>query len=468
MNVSINWLKEYIDFDLSPEALADRLLMLGVETESIRQLGEGLDGVVVGRIKTVRIHPNANKLVLCNVDVGQDADLQIVCGAPNAREGLTAPVALVGAQLATDLRIKPAKIRGEESRGMLCSETELGIGDDASGLMTLSDDLPTGAPLAEALGLDDAVLELEITPNRPDCLSMIGIAREIGAETGNSVKLPLVCVQEGAANVRDQTSVTIDAPELCPRYAARVIRGVEIAPSPKWLQRKLESINVGTINNVVDITNFILMECGHPLHAFDYHKLAENRIVVRRAAPDETLKTIDGTERKLTSDMLVIADAEKPVALAGVMGGFDSEISDHTVDVLLESAYFHPPSIRKTSKSLGMHTEASHRFERGADPEGVIPAINRAAQLIAEIAGGDIVGGIIDVYPGNREPAQVKLRPERANFVLGTQISSDEMVETLTRLGFEVSPAFEVTVPTFRPDVSREIDLIEEIARVHG
>ena len=468
MNVSINWLKEYIDFDLSPKALADRLLMLGVETESIKQLGEGLEGVVVGRINTVRNHPNANKLVLCDVDVEQGTDLQIVCGAPNAREGMAAPVALVGAELATGLSIKPAKIRGEESHGMLCSEKELGIGDDASGLMALSDDLPIGAPLAQALGLDDAVLELEITPNRPDCLSMIGIAREIGAETGNPVKLPSVHVKEGTANVRELTSVVINAPELCPRYAARVIRGVRIAPSPKWLQQTLESIGVGAINNVVDITNFVLMECGHPLHAFDYHKLAENRIVVRRAAPDETLTTIDGAERKLTSDMLVIADAENPVALAGVMGGFDSEISDQTTDVLLESAHFHPPSIRKTSKALGMHTEASHRFERGADPEGVIPAIDRAAQLIAEIAGGEIAAGIVDVHPGKREPDQVKLRPERANFVLGTQIASDEMVDILTRLGFEVSPAFEVTVPTFRPDVSREIDLIEEIARVHG
>lgn len=468
MNVSINWLKEYIDFNLSPEALADRLLMLGIETESIKQLGEGLDGVVVGRIREVKNHPNANKLVLCDVDVGQNAVLQIVCGAPNAREGLVAPVALVGTQFATGLTIKAAKIRGEESHGMLCSEKELGISDDASGLMDLSLDSPIGAPLAKALGLDDAVLELEITPNRPDCLSMIGVAREIGAETGNSVKLPSVNLKEGTADVRELTGVTIDAPELCPRYAARVIRGVRIAPSPKWLQHKLESINVGTINNVVDITNFVLMECGHPLHAFDYHKLADNRIVVRRAVPDETLTTIDGTERKLTSDMLVIADAERPVALAGVMGGLDSEISDRTVDVLLESAYFHPSSIRKTSKALGMHTEASHRFERGADPECVIPAINRAAQLIAELAGGEVAAGIVDVYPRRQEPVRVKLRPERVNFVLGTEIAPGEMIEILTRLGFDVSPTFEVTVPTFRPDVSREIDLIEEIARLRG
>ena len=412
MNVSINWLKEYIDFDLSPEALADRLLMLGIETESIKQLGEGLDGVVVGRINAVRSHPNANKLVLCDVDAGQSADLQVVCGAPNAREGLIAPVALVGARLATGLTIKAAKLRGEESHGMLCSEKELSIGEDASGLMELSPDSPIGAPLAGALGLDGAVLELEITPNRPDCLGMIGVAREIGAKTGNPIKLPSLNVQEGTADVRELTSVTIEAPELCPRYAARVIQGVRIAPSPTWLRQKLESIGVASINNVVDITNFVLMECGHPLHAFDYHKLAKNRILVRRATPDETLTTIDGTERNLTSDMLVIADAEKPVALAGVMGGFDSEISDQTVDVLLESAYFHPPSVRKTSKALGMHTEASHRFERGADPEGVIPAIDRAAQLIAELAGGEVAAGIVDVYPGRQPPAQVKLRPE--------------------------------------------------------
>ena len=468
MNVSINWLKEYIDFDLSPEALADRLLMLGIETESIKQLGEGLDGVVVGRIGEVRSHPNASKLVLCDVDVGQNAELQIVCGAPNAREGLAAPVALVGTQLATGLTIKAAKIRGEESHGMLCSAKELGIGDDASGLMALPADFPTGTPLAKALGLDDVVLELEITPNRPDCLSMIGVAREIGAETGNLVKLPSANLNEGIANARELTDVTIDAPELCPRYAARVIRGVRVAPSPKWLQHKLESINVGPINNVVDITNFVLMECGHPLHAFDYHKLAGNRIVVRRAASDETLTTIDGAERKLASNMLVIADAEKPVALAGVMGGIDSEISDRTVDVLLESAYFHPPSIRKTSKALGMHTEASHRFERGTDPEGVIPAVNRAAQLIAKLARAEIAAGILDVYPGKQQPVRVKLRPERVNFVLGTEISSGEMIEILSRLGFNVSSTFEVTVPTFRPDISREIDLIEEIARLHG
>ena len=468
MNVSIKWLKEYVDFELSPEALAEHLLMLGMEIESIKQLGEGLDRVVVGRINTVGRHPKADKLVLCNVDVGSGTDAQIVCGAPNAREGLVAPVALVGAQLPNGLMIKRAKIRGEESQGMLCSEQELAISDEASGLMELPDDTQIGAPLVEALGLDDIVLELEITPNRPDCLSMIGVAREISVTTGNPLKLPEVSVQSGMADIHNLTSVTIEAPDLCPRYAARVIRGIKIAPSPAWLQRRLEAIGVGTINNIVDITNYVLMEYRHPLHAFDCHRLAENRIVVRRAKPGETLKTIDAEERELTPDMLVIADAENPVALAGVMGGFNSEITDQTVDVLLESAYFHPPSIRKTSKALGMHTEASHRFERGADPEGVIPAINRAAQLIAEIAGGEICAGIIDVYPGKREAINIKLRPERVNFVLGTEITPDEMRDILTRLGFVVSDAFEVTVPTFRPDVEQEIDLVEEIARVYG
>ena len=468
MNVSIKWLKEYVDFDLSPEALSERLLMLGMEIESIKQLGEGLDRVVVGRINTVDKHPQADKLVLCNVDVGSGADAQVVCGAPNAREGLVAPVALVGAQLPNGLTIKRAKIRGEESQGMLCSEQELAISDEASGLMELPDETQIGAPIVEALGLDDVVLELEITPNRPDCLSMIGVAREISVITENSLRLPAVNVQQGLTDINNLTSVTIEAPDLCPRYAARVIRGVKIAPSPTWLQRRLEAIGVGTINNIVDITNYVLMEYGHPLHAFDYHRLTENRIVVRRAKPGETLKTIDAEERELTPDMLVIADAENPVALAGVMGGFDSEITDQTVDVLLESAYFHPPSIRKTSKVLGMHTEASHRFERGADPEGVIPALNRTTQLIAEIAGGEICAGIVDVYPSKREALNIKLRPERANFVLGTEIAPDDMCDILTRLGFTVSDTFEVTAPTFRPDVGQEIDLVEEIARVYG
>ncbi len=472
MKVTVNWLKTYTDFAYSLSELADRLAMLGIEVESIKQLGAELTGVVVGKVTTIRPHPDADKLVLCQVDVDDESELQIVCGAPNVREGMLAPVATVGTELPNGLKIKRAKLRGAESNGMLCSEKELGLSDDAAGLMELPTEMPIGTPLAKALGLDDVVLELEVTPNRPDCLSLIGVAREIRADTGNPLKLPEVKLGQGNVDIQRTTSVTIEAPDLCPRYAARVIQGVKVGQSPAWLQRRLETVGIGVINNIVDITNFVLMEYGQPLHAFDYHKLYENRIVVRRAIQGESLTTLDETEHELDSTMLVIADAQKPVALAGVMGGYNSEIRAETCDILLESAYFQPTSIRATAKALGIQTEASYRFERGTDPEAVIPALNRAAQLMVELAGGTICNGIVDVYPGKRQPVQVELRPDRVNFVLGTQLTATQMHDILTRLGFDVNdtrPAeYRVTVPTFRPDVTREIDLIEEIARVYG
>ena len=492
MNVTLNWLKNYIDFEFSPSELADRLTMLGIEVESIKQLGAELEGVVVGSVTSIQPHPNADKLVLCQVDIGETEELQIVCGAPNAREGMLAPVATIGATLPIGLTIKRAKLRGEVSLGMLCSEKELGLSEDAAGLMELPTDTPLGTSLSEALGLDDVVFELEITPNRPDCLSLIGVAREIRAETGNALKLPQVDFNEDETDIREMTSVTIEAPDLCPRYAARVIRGVKVGQSPAWLQHRLESVGIGIINNIVDITNFVLMEYGQPLHAFDYHKLTENRIVVRRAAAGENITTLDEIARELTPDMLVIADAEKPVALAGIMGGYDSEITETTCDVLLESAYFNPSSIRATTKALGISTEASYRFERGADPGVVLAALDRAAQLIAELAGGSICKGIADVYPGQQPLRRIQLRPERVNFILGTALEAAEMVQILRHLGFdieesrpevaptgtkkdrdpEVAPTeksvFQVTAPTFRSDITREIDLIEEIARVYG
>ncbi|MXV74020.1 phenylalanine--tRNA ligase subunit beta [Candidatus Poribacteria bacterium] len=471
MNVTLNWLKTYIDFECSAGELADRLTMLGIEVESVKQPGAELEGVVVGSVNAIKPHPNADKLVLCQVDIGEPEELQIVCGAPNVREGMHAPVATIGTTLPMGLTIKRAKLRGETSQGMLCSEKELVLSEDAAGLMELSTDISIGTPLATALGLDDTLFELEITPNRPDCLSLIGVAREIRAETGNPLKLPQVDFSEDGADVREVTSVTIEAPDLCPRYAARVIQGVKIGQSPAWLQQRLESVGIGVINNIVDITNFVLMEYGQPLHAFDYHKLTENRIVVRRAMAGEKLTTLDEIERELTTDMLVIADAEKPVALAGVMGGYDSEITKATCDVLLESAYFNPSSIRATAKALGMSTEASYRFERGADPGIAIAALDRAAQLITELAGGTVCKGVVDVYPGEQPLTKIQLRPERVNFVLGTEIEAATMEEILTRLGFavEVSGSIHrVTVPTFRSDITREIDLIEEIARVYG
>lgn len=471
MNVTLNWLKAYIDYEFSPSELADRLTMLGVEVESVKHLGAELEGVIVGSVTSIQPHPNADKLVLCQVDTGGTEALQIVCGAPNVREGMLAPVATIGATLPIGLTIKSAKLRGETSQGMLCSEKELGLSDDAAGLMELPTETPLGTPLSEALGLDDVVFELEITPNRPDCLNLIGVAREIRAETGNPLKLPTVDLKESSINVRDLTSVTIDAPDLCPRYAARIIQDVKVAESPAWLQQRLESVGIGVINNIVDVTNFVLMEYGQPLHAFDYHKLTENRIVVRRATDSEQITTLDEIERELTPDMLVIADAEKPVALAGIMGGYDSEITETTCDVLLESAYFNPSSVRATAKLLGISTEASYRFERGADPGVVLTALDRAAQLIAELAGGTICDGTVDVYPGQQPLTEIQLRPERVNFVLGTTLEAAEMVQILHRLGFDVDTteeAYQVAVPTFRSDVTREIDLIEEIARVHG
>ena len=471
MNVTLNWLKTYIDYEFSPSELADRLTMLGIEVEAVKQLGTGLDGVVVGRVDAVRPHPDADKLVLCQVDVGGTEPLQIVCGAPNVREGMFAPVATIGATLPIGLTIKRAKLRGEVSQGMLCSEKELGLSEDAAGLMELSTDISPGTSLVTALELDDIMFELEITPNRPDCLSLIGVAREIRAETGNPLKLPDVVLNESETDIRDLTSVTIDAPDLCPRYAARVIQGVKVSESPAWLQRRLESVGIGVINNIVDVTNFVLMEYGQPLHAFDYHKLAENRIVVRRATDGEALTTLDEVERELTADMLVIADAEKPVALAGIMGGYDSEITETTCDVLLESAYFNPSSIRATAKAFGMSTEASYRFERGADPGAVLAALDRAAQLIAELAGGTVCKDIVDVYPGQQPLTQIQLRPDRVNFILGTELKTAEMKEILSRLGFDVEAsgsAYRIIVPTFRSDITREIDLIEEIARVYG
>ena len=471
MNVTLNWLKNYINFEFSPSELADRLTMLGVEVESIKQLGAELEGVIVGSVTSIRPHPNADKLVLCQVDTGGTEELQIVCGAPNVREEMLAPVATIGATLPVGLTIKRAKLRGETSEGMLCSEKELGLSEDAAGLMELSTDIPVGTPLSEALRLDDVVFELEITPNRPDCLSLIGVAREIRAETGNPLKLPTVNLKENSTNAGDLTSVTINAPDLCPRYAARVIQGVKVTESPAWLQQRLESVGIGVINNIVDVTNFVLMEYGQPLHAFDYDKLTENRIVVRRATDIEQITTLDEVERELTPDMLVIADAEKPVALAGIMGGYDSEITETTCDVLLESAYFNPSSVRATAKALGISTEASYRFERGADPGVVLAALDRAAHLIAELAGGTVCEGTVDVYPGQQPLTQIQLRPERVNFVLGTTLEAVEMAQILNRLGFNVDTTgevYQVVVPTFRSDVTREIDLIEEIARVHG
>ncbi len=472
MLVSLEWLKEYVDFDLSPQDLAEALTMVGLEVEEIINTStQGLNKVVVGKIIDCRPHPNANKLTLCLVDKGSGDPVSVVCGAPNARKGLLSPLALVGAELPGGFKIEVAKIRGEESYGMLCSEKELKLGNDADGIMELPNDLIPGTPIVDALGLDDNVFNIELTSNRSDCLSIIGVAREVSAITGNPLKKPKITFSEANIKASDLASVTIEADDLCQRYSARLVLGAKIGPSPYWMRRRLESVGLRAINNVVDVTNYVLMEFGHPLHAFDFDKLSGKRIVVRRARPEERLTTLDEVERPLTSDMLVIADAEKPVAIAGVMGGSGSDVTDQTTNILIESAYFNPVSISKTSKALGMHTEASHRFERGTDIEGLITALNRTAQLIQQLAGGDICSGIVDAYPVPYEKIEVKLRPQRANSVLGTNLKPDDMAKLLKSIEFQVrndNGNLIVTVPSFRTDVYREIDIIEEIARLYG
>jgi len=351
-----------------------------------------MDEVVVARVEERAQHPNADKLSLCKVNNGTEV-LSIVCGAQNFKTGDTVALATIGALLPGDFRIKRSKIRGEESFGMLCSERELGLADESAGIMVLPEGLKLGVPVFEALGLKDTVLEVSLTPNRADCLSMIGIAREVAAKLGTTVRHPAFSIEETGEPIASRTSVTIEAPDLCPRYAARFIEDCTIAPSPAWLVNRLQSMGLRSINNVVDVTNYVLLEYGHPLHAFDFRQLAGGRIVVRRAGEGEIFTSLDGQERKLLSSDLTIRDGERAVALAGIMGGENSEIADDTTTILLESACFNPSAIRLTSKRLGLHTESSHRFERGADIGAVPTALDRAASLIAQLAGGRVAKG---------------------------------------------------------------------------
>lgn len=473
MRVSLNWLREYVDFDLSPEELADKLAMTGTAVESIEHLGYAFEKVVVGRIKSIRPHPNADNLVLCRLDAG-GRELQIVCGAKNMKRWDKVPVALVGAVLPGGFEIKKTTIRGEVSEGMVCSEVELGIGEDASGLLILDKDSGIGEDVGKVLGLEDTVLELEITPNRPDCLGMIGIAREVAAITGGKLRMPRVRFKEESEPASSLAKVEIADPDLCPRYAARMITDVSVGPSPPWMQRGLIAAGMRPINNIVDATNYVMLETGQPLHAFDYEKLSEGKIIVRRARRGETLLTLDNVLRQLDESMLVIADAGEPIALAGVMGGADSEVSSGTRTVLLESANFNPVSVMRTSRKLGLLSEASSRFEKGVDPNGVIYAADRATQFVAKIAGGKVLGGVIDVYPRPVSPKAMGLRPRLVNHVLGTDLSPKRIAQILGSLELKVSKPvardskLEVTIPTFRPDLEREIDLVEEVARIYG
>jgi phenylalanyl-tRNA synthetase beta chain len=472
MNVTYNWLKEFVDFAATPDELAALLTMLGLEVESMVKLGDGLDDVVIALVEEKRQHPNADKLSLCRVNNGTEI-LDVVCGAQNFQQGDIVALAQIGAVLPGDFKIKRSKIRGEESCGMLCSEKELGFATESSGIMVLPSTLaPLGTPVFTALGRKDTLFEIGLTPNRSDCLSVIGIARDIAAKLSLKLTYPDISLHEGTEPADSLISVTINSPELCPRYAARFISSCTIAPSPEWLVKRLAAIGIRSINNVVDVTNLVMMELGQPLHAFDCERLSGKQIIVRTAEDGELFTTLDNQSRLLTSTDLVICDAERPVALAGVMGGLNSEIESGTTTILLESAFFKPAAIRKTAKRLGLHTESSHRFERGIDIDGVTRALDRAASLIVALAGGTLAKGCIDVYPGKSPRTAIMFRPERANQLIGIHLERSAILDVLTRLECQVSPladgSVNVVPPYYRLDIEREIDLIEEVARLNG
>ncbi len=476
MRVSMKWLRDLVPVDLPAEELADRLDLTGTAVEAVETLGEGLAGVVIGSVLTKERHPDAETLWVTTVEVGAGEPLQIVCGAQNFEAGDKVPVATVGTTLPNGVTIKKAKLRGVESHGMNCSPTELGVGGEASGLLILPADAPVGESFGEWRGLADVVLELEITPNRPDCLSMVGVAREVAAVLGSTASKPTSTPEESGIPVAEAVTVTIDDPALCPRYTARLVRGVTVGPSPQWLAERVSASGARPINNIVDVTNYVMFELGQPLHAFDAATLGVTggriAIVVRPALPGEKLTTLDGKDRELAADTLVIADASGPVALAGVMGGEATEVSDATVDVLIESACFEPASVSRTSRRLGLFSEASSRFERGVDRSECAAAADRAAALIAEVAGGEVAPGVVDAYPVPSAPQALTLSVSRTNGILGTSLGTHEMADILGRLGLGVADAGEgalaVEVPTFRPDLGREIDLVEEVVRIHG
>jgi phenylalanyl-tRNA synthetase beta chain len=474
MKVSLKWLKEYVDIDLPPAELADKLTMAGTEVKGWQVIGGEWENIVVGQILAINPHPNADRLTLPTVDLGTEQPT-VVCGAPNLKVGDKVAFARVGANLIDGhsgqaIKLETAKIRGVVSSGMVCSEKELGISDSHKGIMVLAAEAEVGTPLADFMG--DVIFDLDVTPNRPDCLSVIGIAREIAALTGREVNLPDAGYDEKGAPVEQQISIEIIDPDLCPRYSASLITGVKIAPSPQWLQQRLLAGGMRPINNVVDITNFVMLEYGEPLHAFDYNRVRGQKIIVRRAEEGEVLVTLDGNKRLLSKDMLVIADGERGLAVAGVMGGADSEMTDRTTAIVLEAANFNPASIYNTGSTLGLPSEARMRFERGISPELTLPALERATQLIIELASGKAAKGIVDVYPGRQEPKPILLSTGEVKRLLGVDFSIREMKEALTSLGCDCQPdsasEIRVTAPYWRSDISLAEDLVEEVARVIG
>ena len=477
MKLPYSWIAELVEGVPSPNALGDELTLRGFEVEEMASPGDAIRDVVVAKLLATEPHPDADKLTLCKVTDGAEIH-EIVCGAKNMKAGDCIALARVGTVLPGNFKIEKRKIRGQKSAGMMCSKRELGLGDDHAGIMILPPDAPLGTALIDYLKLNDVVYDFGVTPNRPDVLSAVGMAREAAAAFKLSLKMPDASPLPADVDAEYKPSIMLEAEELCPRYSGLVMRGVKIGPSPDWLKARLEACGVRSINTVVDATNLVLLELGQPLHAFDLKKLRGEKIVVRRAKPGETIVTLDEEERKLNEDMLVIADAEHPVAVAGVMGGFDSEVSATSTDLLIESAYFHPPSVRRTSKQLGLSTEASYRFERGVDFDMVVPAAWRCAHLIAELAGGKIVGEMTVADTANDEllaplrERTLSLKFAYCDKLLGKPIDPAE-IETIfesLNLKKENRDAQQITVriPTYRKDIERQADLVEEAARCHG
>lgn len=476
MKISYNWLKQYLNFDLTPEETDEKLTLLGLEVEGAETIGSDFEHFVVGEVKEVRPHPNADKLVLCDVDLG-DETVQIACGAPNVAANQKVPVAKVGATLPVPmedgsyLTIKKAKLRGETSNGMICSESELALSDDHSGIMVMDDSIETGTSLKKALDLDkDIVFEVALTPNRPDASCHIGVARDLSAVTDEELKNPYSEIEEKKSISNDEISISIEDENKCHRYVGIVVDNVKVGESPNWLKNRLTAIGLRPINNVVDITNFINHEVSQPLHAFDYDLIGNKEIIVKSFNEEKKFTTLDSIERTVPAGSLFICDGNGPVAIAGVMGGENSEVTESTTKILIESAYFDPSSIRKTSKSLALQTDSSYRFERGIDPTIQQKAAWRAATLIADLTGGTINENVVDVHPVKTEPIEVSLRVSRINHLLGTDLDKETVENILSKLEIEVSSSgddkLKCIIPTFRPDITREVDLIEEVGRV--
>ena len=474
MKIPLSWLRDYVDVDLPMKELAHRLTMAGVEVGEVDRIGDWNE-CLVGRVTAVRSHPQADRLSLCQVDTGSE-ELEVVCGAPNVAANQKICFAKVGANLVNAHTgkkepLKPARIRGVVSQGMICSELELGLGEDHTGIIVLPDDAPVGLPLDSYLG--DTILDLEVTPNRLDCLSVLGVAHEVAALTGTTVREPEISYPEEGPPVSEEVAISIADPDLCYRYTASLIKGVNVGPSPRWLQDRLSKARLRPINNVVDATNYVMLEYNQPLHAFDFDRLKDRTIIVRRAKPGETLVTLDGVERRLNTQVLIIADRQDPIGIGGVIGGENSEIGPETTNVLLESANFDGYNNRETAQNFRLRTDATLRFEKGLRPELAPIALRRATQLIQQVTGGSVAPGIIDVFPDpGRFPKTVRLTTGRLKKVLGMEVGLDTVERVLGSLGLQTdrqSPgSVDVCIPYWRNDINIEDDLVEEVIRIEG